>query len=596
MLVELNRMRTRFGEQGSSSMMLVLVVAGVLMLLGTVALYSSQNNVRSTGQYKNAVQSYYIAEAGLSAARAQLQGMDEADVAGLLDSDNTQPMFDNVPYAGGAYTVTLEPATGFENCGGEVSTDPAFELDGDGAVKTTREVDVTFKALGSEITYGAGGPEIQVYAWVSFNNGTTWEELYDGADVDGGEEQTFEDISPDVNIKLKAKAYYKKGNRVYYNKTKQSDDRSGYIYLLADGDEPPDYEPFGNQESLESYLQTILGRDGTISIGRNDVVMLAELGGSLNSSSSDFQDLVILMEFTETVTVTDPPSPPSADGECTGTFLKVTSTATTNSGASSVLEAIMVKSGGSSGTSAAVANPLAAVMTCGKTKTTGNLRVDGRDHTIDGNLIGSGIRGLLSLNKYTRKGSSRIGGTSTGGVNYSPTKNNPGLGQVSEGYSGAFSAPDGPDEVVGLADGTLKAVAQRGDNGSQYVTDPSDLSFPLSGVTYVELPDGDVWNPVHFGESSGILVVHNSDCNAVIKNMNSGTFAGVIVADDVVHVHCDVLGWMVVLTTASSSGNCIGNGNGTIKYSSAAVEEALATTESPAEEAGLRLVAMIEKN
>ena len=130
-----------------------------------------------------------------------------------------------------------------------------------------------------------------------------------------------------------------------------------------------------------------------------------------------------------------------------------------------------------------------------------------------------------------------------------------------------------PDAIFGYASGTLKALAQAGANGSQYATDPASLTFPLSSVTFVELADGATWSAIHFGESTGVLVVHNSACNARMKNLNSGTFKGLIISDDIVKVHTTVIG-AVVSMTQSPSGNCIGNGNGEVLYSIAALENA----------------------
>ena len=138
-------------------------------------------------------------------------------------------------------------------------------------------------------------------------------------------------------------------------------------------------------------------------------------------------------------------------------------------------------------------------------------------------------------------------------------------------YVTVLQAP--PDAIFGYASGTLKALAQAGANGSQYATDPARLTFPLSSVTYVELADGATWSAIDFGASSGVLVVHNSAGNALMKNLNSGTFKGLIISDDIEKVHTTVIG-AVVSMTQSPSGNCIGNGNGEVLYSIAALENA----------------------
>ncbi len=219
-----------------------------------------------------------------------------------------------------------------------------------------------------------------------------------------------------------------------------------------------------------------------------------------------------------------------------------------------------------------------AVTTNGPTETNGNITLDGRDHDINGNLSGNpGTYGIFAADNYTQKGNSKVGGTDPGSNDHAPAK--PGDPSViEENYSGTMEAT--PDEVMGGAasgypEGKLKSMAQSGTNGSQYVTDPAGLTYPLSGVTYVELPSGQEWKPVDFGNSSGILVIHNNNTDAVIKNLNSGTFKGLLIADDIVHIHTDIIGAVVSLTTGPSSGNAIGNGSGRILYSGQALANAL---------------------
>jgi hypothetical protein len=96
--------------------------------------------------------------------------------------------------------------------------------------------------------------------------------------------------------------------------------------------------------------------------------------------------------------------------------------------------------------------------------------------------------------------------------------------------------PDTPAEVLGgqafaYSDSSLRTLAQSGVNGSQYVTSPGDLTFPLSGVTYVDVPEATPLMSEYFGTySSGILIVHNSEGSATIGDM-SGQFRGIIIAD-----------------------------------------------------------------
>jgi len=217
-----------------------------------------------------------------------------------------------------------------------------------------------------------------------------------------------------------------------------------------------------------------------------------------------------------------------------------------------------------------------AIVASGNVRTLGTLIVDGHDHDMDGNQLSTtGKKAIKTLGTYSRGGNSKMGGYDEHGLEYAPSRWAATVAQVTEENSSDFAAPSSPDDALGVADGTLEQLAKSGAGGSQYVENPADLTTPLDGVTYVKLPCGGTWNPVHFGDSKGILVVH-SDCNdATIKNLNTGSFKGILLADDIVHIHCDIIGMVVQTSTAPSSGNCIGNGHGKVLFSREAILNAL---------------------
>ena len=157
---------------------------------------------------------------------------------------------------------------------------------------------------------------------------------------------------------------------------------------------------------------------------------------------------------------------------------------------------------------------------------------------------------------------------------------------IEENYEFDGGFPATPDALLGLPEGTLKAMAQSGAGGSQYATSGGSISMPLKGVTYVELPNNGVWNAPNFTychcgfdyNSFGILVVHNSQKNALIKNLR-GNFYGLIIADDLEHIHGRVTGNVTVIGS-SPRGNCVGNGRGEARYSTHYIHRALSGLDS----------------
>jgi len=206
----------------------------------------------------------------------------------------------------------------------------------------------------------------------------------------------------------------------------------------------------------------------------------------------------------------------------------------------------------------------------------GGMIIDGRDHDWDGNLIpNNGVDAVNTTGSYNRSGSSIAGGTMDDGRDIAPDRwlyTN----VVEENTIWPTGYPDNPDAVLGLTDGTLKALAQSGVDGGQYVTDPDSLTLPLTGVTYVELPSGGIWRDVDIGAGSeGVLIVHNDDSNALLTNLEYGSFTGLMMIDDFIHIHIDIIGAVFLMTSGPANGNCIGNGTGSILYSAEAVTRSI---------------------
>ena len=219
----------------------------------------------------------------------------------------------------------------------------------------------------------------------------------------------------------------------------------------------------------------------------------------------------------------------------------------------------------------------AAITTNNDILTLGNLTVDGRDHKLDGTLIpGEGTLGIWTTDTYTQSGASKVGGTNLS-IDYVPSKNpDPGIIASNQTWPGG-TTPNSPEDVIKDIpfNITLEEYAKSGDWESQYVTDPSLLKYPLKGVTYVELPSGESWTDANI-EGSGVLIVHNDQVDAIIKNTYNN-FTGLIIADDIIHLHSTIIGAVVSLTQFPSEGNTIGNSDGFVLYSKEALGVSLST-------------------
>lgn len=189
----------------------------------------------------------------------------------------------------------------------------------------------------------------------------------------------------------------------------------------------------------------------------------------------------------------------------------------------------------------------AAVAIQGIPQTGGTLTVDGRDYNPNGVLTGGpGVFGVSTTNPTVRQtGSSKIGGS---GV--APSR-------PADPVALEVNAPamaNTPEAFLGLQPGALDSyktpVLPAVKKGIIYVTQ-SITSLDLSN------PDGT--------PGTGILIVHNDVGNAMMKDLR-GNFKGMIITDNILHIHGVILGAVAALD--HTTGHQLGNGTGDVLYSS----------------------------
>ena len=202
----------------------------------------------------------------------------------------------------------------------------------------------------------------------------------------------------------------------------------------------------------------------------------------------------------------------------------------------------------------------------------GNFIVDGRNHTADGVLIPQdGTYSLWSTKNITPSGNFKGGGTFNN-VDYIPKRSpNPAVIASNQIYPGGYpTTPEGIFSNYPPGSQTLKELAQTGENGSQYVTNPNTLSYPLQGITYVELASGGEWQDRDLS-GNGMLVVHNNDLSSSLKNIG-GTFTGILICDELLLFKGDLIGAVMTLSPSPTT-NMVGN-SGSILYSKEAIKNA----------------------
>ncbi len=184
----------------------------------------------------------------------------------------------------------------------------------------------------------------------------------------------------------------------------------------------------------------------------------------------------------------------------------------------------------------------------------GNIELDGRDHDTSGNLIGNGIFGLSTCGLMSLEGSATVGGYGVVPVD----KNNLATveDQVAEQNTSVSSIFDSPEAFLGLPDGSLEPFKT------------STLTTPFSSLVYFTQDVG----PVHFGNSCGILIVHNQNSDAELQ-ITGGLFKGLIICDRMAKIsgNAQIIGAVVSLSAAEVS--TFGTGTAIIQYSRGVLEK-----------------------
>ena len=225
--------------------------------------------------------------------------------------------------------------------------------------------------------------------------------------------------------------------------------------------------------------------------------------------------------------------------------------------------------------------------------TISDMYIDGRDYNLDGTInVGEGTYAVSSATTFTNVDGAEIGGTTINDVDIATTADEALWSQVIEqNVIWGTSFPSTPDEILGYAEGTLISIAQSGEGGSQYILDPGDkidggdMSFPLRGVTYVDITDGieakfkftDVAGEI----DEGILILHGPGASSRVKEVarsdkeSTIPFHGLFIADYSFHHHIDVIGAVLQLSPdLEQLSNCNGNADHFVHYSSESIEQA----------------------
>jgi len=180
----------------------------------------------------------------------------------------------------------------------------------------------------------------------------------------------------------------------------------------------------------------------------------------------------------------------------------------------------------------------------------GNIEIDGSDYDTSNIMAGPGTLGVSTCNLLLLEGSASVGGKGIAPLSKQEFENIRSL--VSEENASVEPFFASPEAFLGFPEGTLDAYKS------------SSLNTPFHGLVYLTQ---DYVGPVHFDNSSGILIVHNQYKDAELQITN-GIFKGLIIADKMAKIDGNALILGAVVTLCEGEVSTFGTGSAVIRYSS----------------------------
>lgn len=181
---------------------------------------------------------------------------------------------------------------------GPVHQGDGFTVEANQDIDVVTEKQILLEFLGSAITCGLNGPDIEVRTDLSINGGP-FAPLFGNSPIEGGETHIETTGASTVTYVIQGRASLP---QCLFSSTHDSNNLDQVI-VLTDGDRVPDFNGANNQESVAGFLQAYVDGNNNLQLQANQAIILFELGVDLvanpKSPNADFQDLVVLLTVTD---------------------------------------------------------------------------------------------------------------------------------------------------------------------------------------------------------------------------------------------------------------------------------------------------------
>lgn len=187
---------------------------------------------------------------------------------------------------GGPTTPYKVSSKVFARANGGGSDSSLVKFDTPGVLTPTSPITLNFKVIGGSVTCGIGGAVLPTTTSVSIDNGSTW------TSANGNEPLSLE---PGTTNRVLVRGNLTTNSCGNINNTFISTD-TRQVKALRNGDSVPSVPAFGNQTTIDTYLQAFIDpATNRISLADNEVIYLYEMGSTNTAEASfDLQDIVVL--------------------------------------------------------------------------------------------------------------------------------------------------------------------------------------------------------------------------------------------------------------------------------------------------------------
>lgn len=189
-----------------------------------------------------------------------------------------------------------------------------FVIAGDGSIEVQSNSSARVKVLAKSFQT-SNGEDVPIFIDVA-DDGQRFASAFGNNAVSGGEEMTMSGLQPGKKVALKATARLRGRERFDASYASNAKDTFAdntamfHQYVLGNGDSVPDNAAFNGPPALGPSLEPFVDTSAkAMKLGKKDVAVLWEFNQNYASNGTNYQDVVVLVQFYDPGTESRPMTP-----------------------------------------------------------------------------------------------------------------------------------------------------------------------------------------------------------------------------------------------------------------------------------------------